>query len=232
VLGLVWAVVPAVCGSLLLVYANRVGEWLRSHEGNGPAIYALGFILLSGLGILPTYASAILGGWAFGLAIGLPAALVGFLGGSVVGFVIARRASGDRVERIIAEKESWRAVRDALVGGSFLRTLGIITLLRLPPNSPFAITNLVLASVRVPLSAYVLGTLIGMTPRTAVVVYIATLFQGMTAEKAAKQTPWWYYVIMGAASLLVLLVIGAIAKAALRRVTGGVHKGAADVGEA
>ena len=232
VLGVLWAVFPAVCGIVLLRYADTVGAWLRGHEANGPFIYAAGFIVLSGLGLLPTYAVAILGGWAFGLEVGLPAAMAGFVGGSLIGYGIARFASGDRVEKIIAENPSWRAIRDALVGGSPLRTLGIVTLLRLPPNSPFAITNLVLASVRVPVLLYGLGTLIGMAPRTAVVLYIATLVKDMTAKDAAKQTPWWYYLIMAVASLLVLAVIGAIAKAALRRVTGGEQRGEADVGEA
>lgn len=232
VLGVLWAFFPAVCGSFLLVYADKVGLWLRGHEANGPYIYTAGFILLSGLGLLPTYAVAILGGWAFGLAVGLPAALAGFFGGSLIGYGISRFASGDRVEKIIAEKPAWRAIRDALIGGSFLKTLAIVTLVRLPPNSPFALTNLVLASVRVPLLIYSLGTLLGMAPRTAVVLYIATLVRDMTAKDAAKQTPWWYYVIMAAASLLVLVVIGAIAKSALRRVTGGQHAGEADVGEA
>lgn len=221
VLGLVWAVLPAVCGTTLLVYADTVGAWLRDHASNGPVIYAAAFVVLSGLGILPTYASAILGGWAFGFAVGFPAALVGFLGGSLLGFFIARGASGDRVKALIAEKPTWRAVHDALVGGSYLKTLGIITLVRLPPNSPFALTNLVLASVKVPISAYIVGTMVGMAPRTAVVLYIATLFRDMSAKDAAKQTPWWYYVIMGVASLVVLVVIGLIAKAALARVTGG-----------
>jgi uncharacterized membrane protein YdjX (TVP38/TMEM64 family) len=232
ILGIVWTFLPAVCGTTLLVYADTVGAWLRAHEANGPVIYAGGFIVLSGLGILPTYASAILGGWAFGFAVGFPAALAGFVGGSLLGYGIARKASGDRVKRIIAEKPTWRAVHDALVGGSYAKTLGIITLLRVPPNSPFALTNLVLASVKVPLSAYVVGTLVGMAPRTAVVLYIATLFRDMSAKEAAKQTPWWYYAIMIGASLVVLLVIGMIAKAALARVTGGQRAGAADVGEA
>ena len=226
VLGLAWAFFPAIFGTTMLVYADTIGTWLRQHESNGPLIYATAFVLLSGIGVMPTYASAILGGWAFGFKIGFPAALVGFLGGAVLGYWIARGASGDRVKSMIAEKPTWRAVHDALIGGSFLKTLAIVTLVRVPPNSPFALTNLVMASVRVPVLTYVLGTLIGMAPRTAVVLYIATLFRDMSAKDAAKQTPWWYYVIMAVASLIVLGVIGLIAKSALNRVTRSAQPGA------
>lgn len=230
VLGLAWTFFPAIFGTTMLVYADAVGAWLRQHESNGPLIYASAFIILSGIGMMPTYASAILGGWAFGFQIGFPAALVGFLGGAVLGYWIARGASGDRVKAMIAEKPTWRAVHDALVGGSFWKTLAIVTLVRVPPNSPFALTNLVMASVKVPLPTYIVGTLVGMAPRTAVVLYIATLFRDMSAKEAAKQTPWWYYVIMGAASLVVLVVIGLIAKSALARVTGVRRRAATDPG--
>jgi uncharacterized membrane protein YdjX (TVP38/TMEM64 family) len=213
------AVLPPLGSIVLFTYMNTVGEWLRSHEHEGIAMYIVGFSVFAGLALLPTYASAILGGWAFGFNVGFPAALCGFLGGALIAYGVCRPTAGDRVEKIIAEKPKWKAVRDALVGGSALKTLGIVTLLRVPPNSPFALTNLVLSSVKVPLWIFLLGTLVGMAPRTAVAVFIASKLQNQLASEVAEQRPWWIIAAGIVLSLVVLGVVGLIAQKALAKMT-------------
>ena len=66
------------------------------------------------------------------------AALVGFTGGGLLGYQVARRVSKDRVEELIEGNPKARAIRDALRRRGPWRTLLVVTLLRLPPNSPFA----------------------------------------------------------------------------------------------
>ncbi len=220
VLAVVAAIMPAIGGFLILAYVDSIGTWLRSHDAAGVLIYAAAFAALSGLALLPTYAQSFLGGWAFVFSWGFPAALTGFLGGSLIGYEIARRASGDRVEKIIEEKPRWLAVRNALVGRGFWRTLGIVTLLRMPPNSPFAITNLVMASVQVSRLPYLLGTVIGMAPRTGAAVFIGGLFRDVAASEALEgKKPVWVLPVAIASALVVVLVIGAIANRAIARVT-------------
>lgn len=216
-LALIAAFMPAVGGIVLLVKIETVGLWLRSHGDMAVVIYSAAFMALAGLALLPTYAQAILGGWAFGLEAGFPAAMLGFIGGAMIGYEIAKGASGDRVEKIIEERPKWRAVRDALVGRGFWPTLGIVTLVRVPPNSPFAITNLVMASVQVPRLPFIIGTAIGMAPRTAAVVWIASLARGATAKDAATQRPGWYLPVAIGSTVVVVLIIWWIAHRALAR---------------
>lgn len=218
VLALLGATLPALGGIALLYYVKDLGPWLRSHGTQGLLAYGTLFALLSGLALIPTYASSIVGGWAFGVARGLPAALLGFVGGSLIAYAIARRTAATRVEGVLGEHPKWKAVRDALVGGGTLKTLGIVTLVRTPPTSPFAITNLVLASVRVPVWIYALGTLVGMAPRTAFMVYLASSVRDL--REAAEHPPVWW-VIGGAAMFVgVLALLAKIANAALMKVTG------------
>ena len=201
---------------------DTISKWLESQGSSGLFIYAACFALSAGLALLPTYAQSILGGWAFGLARGFPAALCGFIFGSLVAYAVARPTASHRVSALIEQHPNWQAVRDALVGGSTLKTLGIVTLLRLPPNSPFALTNLVMASVRVPLWIYMLGTAVGMAPRTFAAVWLgqtlhqqfATFREGLDAPK-----PWWIFAAGIALTVLVLGVIGYIANKAIERVT-------------
>jgi len=217
-LALFSAAMPAIGGFFLLGSLDLVGGWLRETGGAAPVIYAVAFMLLAGCALLPTYAQAILGGWAFGLAVGFPAALVGITGAALIGYAIGAGASGERVVTLIREKPKWEAVRRALAGGGFLRTLGLVTLLRLPMNSPFAVTNLVMSSVRVPLIPYTLGTFIGIAPRTGIAVYLAWQIEGVLDEGLPDQPRWLYF---GSIALTVgiVLLIGQIATRAIERVT-------------
>lgn len=217
-LAVVASVMPAIGGFALLGSLNIVGPWLQSHGIGGVFLYAAAFAILAGLALLPTYAQAVLGGWAFGFAAGFPAALAGFFGGALIGYGIAWGATGDKVKTIIDEHPKWKAVREALVGSGFWKTLGIVALLRLPPNSPFALTNLVMAAAKVPRFPYLLGTLIGMAPRTGVAVYIASQIQDVAT--AAETRPKWMIFAGIGLTLLVIVVIGHIAKKALEKVTG------------
>lgn len=221
-LGVAWTVLPALAGIYLLAELAPVSQWLLARGGFGVVVYVAAFIVLAGFGLLPTYAQAVLGGWVFGLAIGIPAALAGFTGAAVIGYTITRLVSRDRIEELICEHPRAEAIRDALVGRGFARTLGIVTLLRIPPNSPFALTNLAMAASGVALPVFTLGTLLGMAPRTIVTVAFAAA--GAATGAADIQTfvadgpgLWWF--LVGLVSLVVVLgIIGRIANKAIARV--------------
>lgn len=220
---------PPLGGILVLSFMDTIAKWLESHLEAGPWIYGLAFAVFTGLALLPTYSQSILGGWAFGISIGFPAALAGFTGGALIGYVLDTRVAGQRVVTLIDENPKWAAVRDALLPDAahgrhrgFWRTLAIVILLRLPPNSPFALTNLLLASVRVPFAIYLLGTAIGMAPRTFAAVWLGhTLHQQFSSirEGLAAPKPWWLLAVGIVMVIIVLGVIGAIANKAIERVT-------------
>ncbi len=223
-LAIVAAIMPALGGFALLGTLHIVGPWLQSHGVAVIALYAAGFALFAGLALLPTYAQAVLGGWAFGFAAGFPAALLGFFGASLLGYDIARAASRERAMKLLKEHPKWIAVRDALVadgeGARFWKTLGMVTLLRIPPNSPFALTNLIMAAVKVPRVPFAIGTLIGMAPRTGIAVFIASLIKGeLSRESIANARPQWVVYVAIGASVAVLGIVGLVAKRAVDRIT-------------
>ena len=222
-LGILWSVVPGVLGITLLVYLGTVSDWLRANPGVALPVYCAAFATTAGFGVLPTYAQAILGGWVFGFAAGFPAALLGFTLAALLGYGIARLVARDTVMRRIGADPRARTVHEALVGRSGARTLGVVTLLRVPPNSPFALTNLAMAGTRVGVLPFVAGTALGMAPRT--VVYV-----GMGAGGAAsgarglgefvKEGPGWIVMVVGIVLMLCVLgILSNIANRALERLT-------------
>ncbi len=224
-LGLLWATAPAVAGFVLLAYVGALSDFFADTGSTGPLIYTAGFVIAGGLGVLPTYAQAIVGGWVFGFALGFPAALIGFTGAAVIGYGIARTVSQDRVEQLVRENDKARTIRDALVGGGFLRTTGVVALLRCPPNSPFALTNLVMAATGVRLAPFLIGTVLGMVPRTGVAAYFAAIGAASGSrdiQEFIKDGPGpWIFAGGVIVMLIVLAVLGSIANKAIARLDAG-----------
>ncbi len=215
------AAAPAVGGFVILGTLGVVGPWLRSHGEPGVALYVVALAVCSGLALLPTYSQAILGGWAFGFATGFPAALGGILGGAVIGMGVARRAASADVMNVLSSRPEWLAVRNAMVGSGFWKALGMVTLVRLPPNSPFALTNLALGSTRVPWGAALLGSVIGLAPRTAAAVWIAASVRSLAATEAKDavkdRMPEWVVIGGIGLSIAVVVIVGMIATRVMRR---------------
>jgi uncharacterized membrane protein YdjX (TVP38/TMEM64 family) len=222
-LAIAWAALPAIGGIVLLTFIGDISAWLQQHQGWGVVLYVVIFIFSAGFGALPTYSQSLLGGWAFGLTTGFLAAWAGFIGASMVGYVVARTVSRRRVERLIDENPKAKAVREALLGHGPLRTTAIVALIRVPPNSPFALTNLAMAASGVKLMPYVLGTALGMAPRTFAAVWLAVQAAGRGDDlvDVVKSKDLWQIIAMVVATVIVLGVIGHISKKALAKVSGG-----------
>ncbi|MCC6162944.1 MAG: VTT domain-containing protein [Acidobacteria bacterium] len=211
-LAVVSLLLPPIGAALLIGYLSRIGPWLQSLGGRGVALYVAGFAVLGGFALLPTYAPAILGGWAFGDRVGLPAALAGFALAAGINYAWARWLSADHAAAALAERPRWLTVRNALVGQSWWKTLLVVALVRVPPNSPFALSNAAMAAARVVPGAYLLGTLIGLAPRTAVAVRAGS---HLSTLDFSHRDAFGSVVVTIVVSVAVLGVLGWLARRAL-----------------
>jgi uncharacterized membrane protein YdjX (TVP38/TMEM64 family) len=107
-------------------------------------------------------------------------------------------------------------VYDALIGGSLARQFLIVLLVRLPPNSPFSITNLAMAAAKVRPLTYLLGTMLGIAPRTLAAAWIGSRLERL--DFSQKGSGW---ILIGGVflTLVVVAVIGHLANQALTKVT-------------
>ncbi len=205
---------PPLGGFLLLATLTTFAPWLREHFALGLLLYFVAASLLVGISFLPTFAVAIYAGWTFGFGVGFAICMAALTVAAVIAYGIGRFIARERVVEVIAEKPSWGAVHRALLGDS-RRTIFVTTLLRIPPMSPFAIVNFVLAAARVPLGDYMIGTMIGLAPRTAAATFIAAGIQQLTT-KDLSDTPSWLKISGMVAFGVMCWVIGVMATRALR----------------
>ncbi len=223
VLAALWVLIPSVTGLVMLA---KLGTLAALWKSSASAWALLGYpLLLSlgiGLGFFPVASCNLLFGWVYGVKTGLPLALVTYLVGAVIGFVISSQTSHARVDALIEEHAEARQIRRALLRRSGGRTLFLVTLWR-SAGFPFPFSNLLLTCCGVRLPVYLLATFLGLLPRVAV----ATLVAGTAAATGARdiqdlvrrsQQP--ALLVLGALLALgVLLVISHMARAALHRAT-------------
>lgn len=207
---------PILGSSILLATAYPLGYWLRENWEIGAVIYVSGIVFFCGLALLPTNVIGILGGWAFGFPLGITLLISGVVSASLVSFLINSRLVGDRLPHVFGAHPKAKAIYTALLGQSVRRTTLIIFLLRLSPAMPFALTNFLMASARVPLKSFLIGTFFGMLPRSSAVVFVGAGLSELTLNTAEDA---WLLIFGIAATILSAFVIGAISKRALERLT-------------
>jgi uncharacterized membrane protein YdjX (TVP38/TMEM64 family) len=211
---IVTAFLPVLGSLFLFGVLTEFGPWLRSHGTTGLVAYIFAFAGLTGFSLLSNNAPSVLGGWAFGFAAGYPAALCGCMVGAMIGYSIARGVSGHRVTDVIAEHPKWQAVCAYLVGRGFVRTVALIALVRL--CMPFGFTNFVLGALRIAPLTFFSGTLLGLGPRAAIVVYVASKLAELDLKLTGHR---WLLGVSVILTILVLALIGHLANQAIAKVT-------------
>lgn len=215
-----WSVLPLTCGLILLANIDSAHHWLGGEDLNAAMIFAASYAVLTGLGILPTYAATIVGGWVFGVELGFSACAAGYLGGSTIGFGISKLVCSDHVATWIDSRKRWRIIRKTILEENKWKATGIIALIRLSPSGPFAVTNLVLAACGAGWTEFLIGSSVGIAPRTLFACFMAASASatGATDIQTLAKNQGFLAVIVGIVIFIVTLaVIGVIARAALDR---------------
>jgi uncharacterized membrane protein YdjX (TVP38/TMEM64 family) len=207
------AFLPPLGSLVLLGTMNQSAPWLQAQGLVGVVLFVAAFSVLGGLALLPTYAPSVLGGWAFGMVTGLIATLAGFLGAAAIGFAIARHLSDGRLLQVLDEFPRGQALHRALLAGSPARTLLVVTLLRVPLNGPFAMTNLLLAATGVGWAPYLLGSVLGLAPRVTAAVVVGASVSTLDLQHLERGGAAYVSI---AVSLAVVVALGWMANRALR----------------
>lgn len=226
VLGAATLILPFVGLSVLLVYRDRFDASLHDRLQSSP-VWALAavaaFTFLGGFGLLPTAALSVFTGWAFGFGLGCPTAVAGFAGAAWVNYAVARRTAGREVIDSIEAQPRWRAIHRALLGGGPVKTFLIVALLRLPTFPPFGAASVALAALGVRPGPFLLGTAVGVLPRTAAYVAMASQLQPDRFDPS-EAGDWWTAAAFGGITLAVLAAVALIARQALQKLTAGANE--------
>ena len=207
---------PIPGGLILLAFAVPLGNYLRENWEVGAPLYLLGVLIFCGLAILTTNIIGVIGGWAFGFDLGIAVLITGVVGAALISYSIHSRIVGDRLPQVFEKHPKAKAIYEALVEQSAWRTTLIVFLIRMSPAMPFALTNFLLASARVQVKSFIVGTFFGMLPRSSAVVLVGS---GLSELSFNNMENSWLLIFGIAATIISVIVIGNISRRALERLT-------------
>ncbi len=208
-LALISVTLPGALGTWVVAqsafFPETVRPWIEANAGIAPFLVLLGIGLATGSAILPTYALAFACGVFFGFPVGGATAWGGVVLGSMVGYGWGSLLARDRVMQVIGKHERARIVRAALLDRPWWSEFMVVTLLRFPPNSPFALTNLAMSSTRVNFAAFFFGTALGIMPRTLFAVWVGTEVGDLAEAQSAGG--FWRGIIGLAIGIVVFIIV-------------------------
>jgi uncharacterized membrane protein YdjX (TVP38/TMEM64 family) len=208
-----------VAGLLLVAYAggpqqvlaklatNR--EWLNGlvmrHSLAAAFAYVTIYTSLMLLLWIPPWLCTLIGGFLFGIWLGVPLALVSACSGSAAVFLLARRGLGGLTERA-------GPFVHRLEDGFRKDAFNYLLVLRLIPVVPFIVVNLVPAVIGVPLRTFVLATAIGIAPSTLIYASIGNALSDVAQGEIALDAgvllqPQFALPLIGLALLALLPVL-------------------------
>jgi uncharacterized membrane protein YdjX (TVP38/TMEM64 family) len=215
-IALITTFLPILGSTVLLVFGIQLGSWLKENWEVGMPLYLLGVLVFCGLALLPTNVIGLIGGWAFGFEAGIAILITGVVGAAFISFLIHRRIVGDKLPEVFKKHPKAQAIYEALLEQNLWRTTLIVFLLRVSVIMPFAFTNFLMASARVPLGSYITGTFFGMLPRSSAVVFVGA---GLSELSFDNSQDTWLIIGGIAATIITVIVIGSISNRALERLT-------------
>lgn len=215
-IALVTAFLPMLGTVVLFAIGYPLGVWLRENQAVGAFGYTAGVLVVCGLALMPTNVVGVIGGFAFGFDVGLALLMTAIVGASYVSYLIHRRIAGDKISEIAEQHPKARAIYNALTGQGFVRTTIIILLIRLSIIMPFAFTNFLLAAANVRRATFLVGTFVGMLPRSGAVV----LTGAGLSELVLDASPNIWLIAFGiTATLISIILISIISRRALEKLT-------------
>lgn len=207
-------IMPVIGMSFVAFHIKEISEGIDPTTLQSALIYTFSAIILIGSSLIPTHVFALLGGWLFGFGLGLSYSFTGICLAAIIGYLIALALNchqlSDRLSNYPQTELVIKTIRDKKQSSLYT----IITLMRLSPVMPFSMTNVLLASLKVPIKQFFIATCLGMLPRTIIMVYAGSQLQSLDFKKPSS-LPILILGIVG--TLILLFTMTKISKKILRQ---------------
>ncbi len=161
-------------------------------------LYAVSTFTMA-FGATPTTFVATLGGFFLGW-ISLPPMLFAYLGASCLCFLFAKRIDGGNLLESI---KSYKNV-DRFLEKTHNNELALVISSKLSPILPFALSNFLLAILKIRFTNFILGCFLGMLPRTCLAIWVGTQISEIN-QGTWSETGW-----IPKISLLVLVIVASL----------------------
>lgn len=188
-----------------LDWIGQLGPW-------GPVLFVMIYATAAVL-FVPGSVLTLGAGAVFGVVWGSVYVSIGSTLGATAAFLVGRHLAREAVARKVAGNPRFAAMDKAVANEGWK----IVALTRLSPLFPYTLLNYAFGLTRVKLGHYVLASWIGMMPGTVMYVYLGSLAQAATTERARGTGEWLLYGVGLLATLGVTLLVTRLARQALAK---------------
>ncbi len=211
-----WKILIA-CGVMMLlllvwwqlpvkIWIDQFRAWILDLGVVGVVAFVLMYVLITVV-LGPASALTLTAGLAYG-AWGFPLVVLSATLAAAVAFLLGRYVARDRVTRWMNRDARLRSLNKAISDEGWR----VVGLMRLSPLIPYGVQNYLFAVTQIGFVPFVLATIVGIMPATALYVYIGSLGQAVGRFSGLQGV----LIIAGlVATLLVAWFVGKRAKAAL-----------------
>jgi len=167
---MIWMGIVPLSSSLILGYLgfNKL-DAIRDLSASESLFFWGAAVFILGLGFFPTTFFALFCGYIWGIKAIFPI-YVTYLFASLLGFGLAKVFKGEVILQFLQSKPSINGVLVNVQKNSIYW----VFLVRLSPIFPFAITNTLLAYVKVNLKSFIIGGSLGMMPRSIFALWVGS----------------------------------------------------------
>jgi uncharacterized membrane protein YdjX (TVP38/TMEM64 family) len=178
---------------------HRTGlqQWVAAHQVLSVAAFMAAYAVSVAFSVPGAVWLTVGGGFLFGTAPAAAYVVVAATAGATAVFLLARYVTGEAWRARLGEGRLGRMVA-RMESGFRDNALSTMLVLRLIPLFPFWLVNLVPALLGVPVSTYVIGTLLGIIPATVVFSSIGAGLDDVLARgEAPDLSVLWDPVVLG-----------------------------------
>lgn len=181
-----------MAGSYLAFYVMEHIQELRSLSFPSKIYLFTGLSVLITFSFIPNTLAGLLSGYVFGFW-GFAGMILSYFLASLMGYSLGRKIDSDLKETLF---QIWPKAEKALQSLEN-QSVAVVLAFRLLPAPPFAIGNLFLAWFRTPLRPFLVGSLLGMLPRMALIVWTgasaADIWKVLKNPMQVAQIQWITY---------------------------------------
>lgn len=145
-------------------------DYIKSLGTAGYGVFGVAMVFFQVVPIAAAFVLTVSAGAIFGAVKGTVTVLTCSTVSAMISFFIGRSIGRDRLVKTVQGSKDLMAIDKALETASFIKSLTLITLLRLSPVLPFAWANYAFGLTPVAPAAFSIGTFVGCAPNVAAYV--------------------------------------------------------------
>lgn len=184
ILGWLWVSLMPPLGSMIFLWNYQILEGIQLDTLWYLLIYTGISGLMMGFALLPTTFIAPASGYFFGW-ISFPFLVAAYAFASVIGYKLGQKANTSLLDVLFAKHPNLKEELEARKS----KEMNLIFFVRISPIIPFAVSNFIFASMKIPLRKVLIFGILGMLPRTLIAFGTGVFAKSFLMAKDSLSSP-------------------------------------------